>query len=71
VRSTKPTGFSTLGEDSEPPPLTQIEKKGDILVTHYKLGEDGRLSSAMFSDQTGAFHVCPAKTTSLLWSSIM
>ena len=55
VRSTKPTGFSALGEDSNPPPLTRLEKKGDIFVTHYELGEDERLSNTMFSDQTGAF----------------
>jgi len=55
VRSTKPTVFSTLGEDSKPPSLTRIEKKGDIFVTHYELGQDGRLNNTMFSDQMGAF----------------
>ena len=55
VRSTRPSGFDTLGEDSEPPSIAAIEKKGDIYIKVYKLGQEGRLSNTMFSDQTGEF----------------
>ena len=66
VRSTRPTGFSTLGEDSNPPPITQIEKKGDIFVTIYELGQDGRLSNTMFSDQTGEFPVVSSRNNKFI-----
>jgi len=51
----RPSGFDTLGEDSEPPSIAAIEKKGDIYIKVYKLGQEGRLSNTMFSDQTGEF----------------
>jgi hypothetical protein len=66
VRSTKPTGFSALGEDSKPPPLTRLEKKGDIFVTHYEVGQDGRLTNTMFSYQTGAFPVVSSRNNSFI-----
>ena len=55
VRSTRPSGFEKLGEDSEPPSIAAIEKKGDIYIKVYELGQEGRLSNTMFSDQTGEF----------------
>jgi hypothetical protein len=55
VRSTRPSGFDTLGEDSEPPSIAAIEKKGDIYKRVYELGQEGRLSKTIFSDQTGEF----------------
>jgi hypothetical protein len=53
VRSTRPSG--TLGDDSEPPHILAIEKKGDIYMRVYKLGQEEQLSNTMFSDQTGEF----------------
>ena len=55
VRSTRPSGFDTLGEDSEPPHIAAIERKGDIHIKVYELGQEERLSNTMFSDQTGEF----------------
>ena len=66
VRGTRPTVFSSLGEDSNPPPITQIEKKGDIFVTIYELGQDGRLSNTMFSDQTGEFPVVSSRNNKFI-----
>ncbi len=40
-----------MGEDSEPPPITRIEKKGGIIMRMYKVGQDERLSNTIFSDQ--------------------
>ena len=50
-----PSGFSTLGDDSAPPPIAKIEKKGDIIIKMYEIGKDMRLRNTMFSDQTGKF----------------
>ena len=55
VRSTRPSAFSTLGEESEPPHILAMEKKGDIYTKIYELGQEERLSNTMFSDQTGEF----------------
>ncbi len=55
VRSTRPSVFSTLGEESEPPHILAIEKKGDMYTKIYELGQDERLSNTMFSNQTGEF----------------
>jgi len=51
----RPSVFSTLGEESEPPHILAIEMKGDIYIKIYKLGQEERLSNTMFSDQTGEF----------------
>jgi len=55
VRSTRPSVFSTLGEESEPPHILVIEKKGDIYIKIDKLGKEERLSNTMFSNQMGEF----------------
>ena len=55
VRSTRPSAFSTLGEESEPPHILAMEKKGDIYTKIYELGQEERLSNTMFSNQTGEF----------------
>ena len=51
----RPSVFSTLGEESEPPHILAIEKKGDIYIKIYELGQEERLSNTMFSDQMGEF----------------
>ena len=40
VRSTRSSVFSTLGEESEPPHVLAIEKKGDIYIKIYELGQE-------------------------------
>ena len=55
VRSMRPSVFSTLGEESEPSHILVIEKKGDIYIKIYELGQEEQLSNTMFSNQTGEF----------------
>ncbi len=55
VGSTRPSAFSTLGEESKPPHILAMEKKGDIYTKIYELGQEERLSNTMFSNQTGEF----------------